>query len=96
MRAFFRDLTDVVNCRATSGSGLRPGFLDVEVSSGPRGQFGLADELGAAEVFVPLLSPDYYRRSWPWREWASFEQRLRDADVGNRSDDSRRCSGYRC
>jgi aminoglycoside N3'-acetyltransferase len=82
VRAFFRDLADVVNRRATSGSGLRPGFLDVEVSSGPRGQFGLADELGAAEVFVPLLSPDYYRRSWPRREWASFEQRLRDVDTG--------------
>jgi aminoglycoside 3-N-acetyltransferase len=76
---FFRDLSDAVSERAASGSRLRPGFLDVEVSSGPRGQHGLADELGAAEVFVPLLSPDYYRRSWPQREWASFEERLREA-----------------
>ena len=81
VRAFFRDLSDAVNRRAAAGSGLRPGFLDIEVSSGPHGQFGLADELGAAEVFVPLLSPDYYRRSWSRTEWASFEQRLRDADA---------------
>jgi aminoglycoside N3'-acetyltransferase len=81
VHAFFRDLSDAVNYRAASGSGLRPGFLDVEVSSGPHGQHGLADELGAAEVFVPLLSPDYYRRSWPRTEWASFEQRLRDANA---------------
>jgi aminoglycoside 3-N-acetyltransferase len=79
VRAFFRDLSDAVSQQATSGSGLRPGFLDIEVSSGPRGQHGLADELGAAEVFVPLLSPDYCRRAWPQTEWASFEQRLRDA-----------------
>ena len=79
VRAFFRDLSDAVHHRAASGSALRPGFLDVEVSSGPHGQHGLADELGAAEVFVPLLSPDYYRRSWPRTEWAGFEQRLRDA-----------------
>jgi hypothetical protein len=78
---FFQDLSDAVSHRAASGSGLRPGFLDMEVSSGPRGRHGLADELGTAEVFVPLLSPHYYRRSWPRTEWASFEQRLREAHV---------------
>jgi aminoglycoside 3-N-acetyltransferase len=81
VHAFFRDLSDAVNYRAAAGSGLRPGFLDVEVSSGPRGQHGLADEIGASEVFVPLLSLDYFRRSWPQTEWASFEQRLRDVDA---------------
>ena len=81
VRAFFGDLSDAVHHRAASGSGLRPGFLDLEVSSGPHGQYGLADELGAAEVFVPLLSPKYYRRSWPRTEWAGFDQRLRDADA---------------
>jgi aminoglycoside 3-N-acetyltransferase len=81
VRTFFRDLSDAVSAQPASGSGLRPGFLDLEVSSGPRGRHGLADELGAAEVFVPLLSPDYCRRAWPQTEWASFEQRLRDAGV---------------
>lgn len=81
VREFFRDLSDAVNRRAASGSRLRPGFLDVDVSSGSHGQHGLADELGAAEVFVPLLSADYHRRSWPRTEWVSFGQRLRDADA---------------
>jgi aminoglycoside 3-N-acetyltransferase len=81
VRAFFGDLSDAVHYQAAPGSVLRPGFLDVEVSSGPYGQHGLADELGAAEVFVPLLSPDYYHRSWPRTEWAGFEQRLRDAEA---------------
>ena len=78
---FFRELRDAVQHRAAAGSGLRPGFLDVDVSSGSYGQHGVVDELGAAEVFVPLLSPGYYRRSWPRAEWASFEQRLRDVDA---------------
>jgi aminoglycoside 3-N-acetyltransferase len=81
VKTFFRDLSDAVSQQAASGSGLRPGFLDTETSSGPHGRHGLADELGAAEVFVPLLSPDYCRRSWPQTEWASFGQRLRDADA---------------
>jgi aminoglycoside 3-N-acetyltransferase len=81
VRQFFHDLSVEVSGRAGSGSGLGPGFLDDGVSSGSRGAHIVADELGNAEVFVPLLSPDYCRRSWPWIEWASFEQRLRDADV---------------
>jgi aminoglycoside N3'-acetyltransferase len=74
---FFRDLSGAVRRQASPASLLRPGFLDLEVSSGPYGQHGLADELSAAEVFVPLLSPDYHRRSWPRTEWAGFERRLR-------------------
>ncbi len=81
VREFFHDLSEAVTARAGSGSGLRPGFLDEGVSSRPRGQHVVADELGAAEVFVPLLSPEYCRRSWPWTEWATFERRLRDAGV---------------
>jgi aminoglycoside 3-N-acetyltransferase len=81
VREFFRDLSAQVRVRAAAGSGCRPGFLDVEVASGPHWESGLADELNAAAVFVPLLSPDYYRRSWPRTEWATFGQRMRDAGV---------------
>jgi aminoglycoside 3-N-acetyltransferase len=81
IRTFFRDLSAEVCRRSASGSALCPGFLDVEVPAGPHWKAGLADALGAAEMFVPLLSPDYYRRSWPRREWASFDQRLRDGSV---------------
>jgi aminoglycoside 3-N-acetyltransferase len=81
VRAFFRDLSAEVRRRAASQSVLRSGFLDIEVATGRHWKSGLADEIGSAEVFVPLLSPDYYRRSWPRSEWASFMQRLRDAGV---------------
>jgi len=81
VREFFRDLSEAVSARAGSGSRLRPGFLDDGVSSGSRGEHVIVDALGEAEVFVPLLSPEYCRRSWPWTEWATFEHRLRSADV---------------
>ncbi|HEX3512666.1 MAG TPA: TIR-like protein FxsC [Trebonia sp.] len=81
VRAFFHDLSVAVSRRAASGSVPRPGFLGTEDASGRHWRSGLAENLGAAEVFVPLLSPDYYRRSWPRREWASFTQRLKEARV---------------
>lgn len=80
VRAFFRDLSGAVGRRAAWASGLRSGFLDAEVPAGSHWRSGIADALGAAEVFVPLLSPDYYRRSWPVREATAFRQRVRDTD----------------
>lgn len=79
VRAFFRDVSVEVGRRAVPGSRFRSGFLDGEVPAGSHWRSGLAEALGAAEVFVPLLSPDYYRRSWPAREAMAFEQRVRDA-----------------
>jgi aminoglycoside 3-N-acetyltransferase len=81
MRAFFGDLSAEVRRRAASRSLLRSGFLDIEADTSRHWNSGLADAIGSAEVFVPLLSPDYYRRSWPRSEWASFLQRLRDMGV---------------
>jgi hypothetical protein len=81
VREFFHDLSAEVRRRAISEPVLRPGFLATEDASGRHWKSGLADALGSAEVFVPLLSPDYYRRSWPRREWSSFMQRMRDARV---------------
>lgn len=79
IRAFFRDLSTEVGRRAAPGYALRPGFLDEEVPAGSHWRSGLTDVIGAAEVFVPLLSPDYYRRSWPACEWKAFEHRVREA-----------------
>ncbi len=79
--AFYRDLDDEVNRRSAAGSALRPGFLATEGTVGRHWMSGLAEALGSAEVFVPLLSPHYYRRSWPRQEWAGFMERLRDAGV---------------
>jgi aminoglycoside 3-N-acetyltransferase len=82
VRAFFHDLSAEVGRRVAPGSLLRPGFLDVEVPAGSHWRSGLTEAIGAAEVFVPLLSPDYYRRSWPACEWMAVERRVRDADPG--------------
>jgi aminoglycoside 3-N-acetyltransferase len=82
VRSFYRDLQAAVARRAAPGTRLGPGFLDVEVAAGSHWRSGLVDALGAAEVFVPLLSPQYYRRSWPLREWAAFERRAGDAETG--------------
>jgi hypothetical protein len=81
VRGFFRDLTMAVRDRAGQGSRLAPGFLDLETPARPDSKAALTDGLSTAEVFVPLLSPEYLSRSWPRREWASFQQRLRNAHV---------------
>ena len=82
VRAFFRDLSLAVRRRAGPGSALRPGFLDLAISPGPAQRAAITGALADAEVFVPLLSPDYSRRSWPQRESASFWQRMLDAGIG--------------
>jgi len=43
----------------------------------------MSHALSTAEVFVPLYSPGYFARSWPGREWASFERRMTDSGVQN-------------
>jgi aminoglycoside N3'-acetyltransferase len=83
---FFRDLGVEVGRRATPGSAVRPGFLDLEVPASSHWRSGLADVLGSAEAFVPLLGPDYYRRSWPATEWRAFERRVRDARPADPAD----------
>jgi hypothetical protein len=81
VRAFFRDLSMAVRQCSAPGSVLRPGFLDLAISSGPAQRSAITGALADAEVFVPLLSPDYSRRSWPQREWGSFWQRMLDAGI---------------
>jgi hypothetical protein len=88
VRALFRDLTLAVRRSAAPGAGLRPGFLDLAVSSDRAQREALTGALADAEVFVPLLSPDYLRRSWPRREWASFGLRMLEAGI---REPHRRC-----
>ena len=81
VRAFFRDLTAAVRRRTGRSAPLRAGFLDRGSPADAGWRTTLVDALGAAEVLVPLLSPEYIRRSWPRREWASFDKRLEYAGV---------------
>jgi FxsC-like protein len=81
VRSFARNLTDAVARRASLEARLDPGFADLEIPVGADWKAEIVAALGTAEVFVPLLSPAYLTRSWPWREWTCFERRLEMADV---------------
>ena len=83
VRMFFHDLTKAVQDRASSPSPRVPGFFDQEIPLGSDWKAVLSQALGKAEVFVPLLSPDYLTKSWPGREWACFEKRVKLAGVGD-------------
>jgi FxsC-like protein len=80
VRKFYRDLSEAVQ----HGSGtdrLTAGFFDQEIPLSADWKSSLNAALGTAEVFVPLLSPGYYARSLPGREWAAFVDRLHRAGV---------------
>ncbi len=81
VREFFADLSAAVGRQAAARPLQGPGFLGTADSTGRHWRSGIVEALGSVEVFIPLLSPDYYRRSWPRKEWSSFLQRLQDARV---------------
>jgi hypothetical protein len=82
IRAFHQDLMKAVRGQSVAAT-LRPGFLDLGTAPAGERAVTLIDALATAEVFVPLLSPEYLRRSWPGCEWASFERRLERAGVAD-------------
>lgn len=82
VRAFCHDLTAAIAARATAAP-LRPGFLDQDTMPPEERMAALIEALSTAEAFVPLLSPEYLRRSWPGREWTSFERRAERAGVAD-------------
>jgi hypothetical protein len=81
VRELFRDLGTAVRGQADQMAAIRPGFLDPATLRASDTTEACTDALSVAEVFVPLLSPEYFRRSWSGREWASFEQRLLGSGV---------------
>ena len=80
VRRFFQNLTDSV-ARQASEPQLAAGFFDQQISLSTGWKASIKQALGLAQIFVPLLSPGYYSRSWPAKEWASFNQRLADAGL---------------
>lgn len=83
VRGFFQDLSQSVDRLAATDRPLAPGFIDLQVPSGPGWKETLVQALGEAEVFVPLYSPGYLSRSWPGREWACFAQRVEAAGIAD-------------
>jgi FxsC-like protein len=83
VRMFFRDLNEAVRLSAAEPSPEAPGFFDQEIPLGSDWKVVLSGALSTAEVFVPLLSPGYITKSWPAREQAYFEQRMRSVGVAD-------------
>ena len=81
VKLFYSDLHSAVRERATTSA--RIGFYDALLSPGSNWNELVSDELGAAEVFVPLYAPGYFSRSWSKSEWDSFQERLRTAGAAN-------------
>lgn len=78
VRTFFEDLTEAVQRHSKEPVNF-PGYFDQDLPLYRGWKASLTRALSTAETFVPLLSPGYYTRSWPGREWACFEARLRSA-----------------
>lgn len=78
VRTLFDDLSEAVRAAARLGSGIRVGFFDGELEAGADWKARIVEELGTAEVFVPLYSSRYFAMSWQGREWSCFTTRLAD------------------
>jgi FxsC-like protein len=83
VRAFFDDLSSSVQRHASPASQLDPGFFDQNIPLSSNWKTSLTRALSTAEVFVPLCSPSYFTRSWPGKEWAAFQQRVRESGLAD-------------
>jgi len=83
VRLFFEELRDATRRRDVSAPGpdLQEGFADFTVSVGADWNDALLTALGAAQVFVPLYSPNYFARARPRRELEAFRLRMERAGV---------------
>jgi FxsC-like protein len=76
VRVFHDDLSAAVRRRAHPPDHMDISFIDQSVPVGADWKAELSEALSGAEVFVPLYSPGYFKKSWPLRERESFRQRL--------------------
>jgi FxsC-like protein len=74
--ALFNDLSTSVRESARLRHDAPVGFFDGELPAGSDWKTHTSQELGKAEVFVPLFSRGYFAMSWPGREWTCFSTRL--------------------
>jgi hypothetical protein len=68
---FYRDLNHDVLMFAETG-----GFCDATLQLGQRWDPALVEALSTAQVFIPLLSPAYFRSPACGREWWIFASRM--------------------
>jgi hypothetical protein len=81
----FEDLTAHVNQLIAAPPGRSPGFMDMTMETGELWEKELLEAVGACQVLVCLLSPNYLTQSeWCAMEWDIFTRRA----VLRRQDDS--------
>ncbi|WP_306208514.1 TIR-like protein FxsC [Actinoplanes sp. RD1] len=74
---FFLDLCNDVQVFSSKDDGT--GFCDTSLQLGDRWSDGLVEALSTAQVFLPLLSPSYFRSEACGKEWTVFESRIAPA-----------------
>jgi hypothetical protein len=72
---FFDDLSENVGELIARLPGSDPGYIDHSIPSGRRWSKELLDALSTCQVFVALLSAQYFSRPWCGMEWHAFSQR---------------------
>jgi FxsC-like protein len=75
---FYKDLSRRIAARLKGGPTGKIGFLDADVAPDADWRAERLAALRAAEIFVPLYSPPYFRNSWSIRE---KEEYLASAEV---------------
>ncbi|WP_051940059.1 TIR-like protein FxsC [Phaeacidiphilus oryzae] len=67
-----REICDPIE---VTGDNVRMGWVDSEIQVGTDWGRWLADQLATCRVFVPLLSPAYFKSDMCGREWKAFSER---------------------
>ncbi|WP_238015356.1 TIR-like protein FxsC [Dactylosporangium sp. AC04546] len=79
VKRFFQDLSAAVAAHPQRNEELATGFFDGSLPAGADLRPLLTAALGAAHVFVPLYSKNYFGNSWATGELDAFRARLADA-----------------
>jgi len=82
IETFFDDLSAAVK-RYASAESRDVGFFDRKIPRGADWKQSITGALSAAQVFVPLYSVGYLKKSWPGRELTCFTKRV--AEAGGRN-----------
>jgi hypothetical protein len=72
---FFDDLSENVSELVGLPTGATPGFIDRSMNGGEDWDDEIAWAAGTCQVFVALLSANFFRSSWCGREWEIFSRR---------------------
>ncbi|GAA3961252.1 TIR-like protein FxsC [Actinoplanes auranticolor] len=85
---FYRDLNHDVLMFAGRRSTETAGFCDVSFQLGQRWSPELIRNLSTTQVFIPVLSPAYFRSEACGKEWAIFSSRLHRGGRPDSADSS--------